>query len=115
MLLDGTNGEKNASPNKDSARGYGLIDKIKSNLEQACPSTVSCADILTVAAAAAVYYVRTSLYICVLMNFSRYSPMHLSSEFRVKIAQIKCPNFLSTCGCASYCLFLTRALYLTRK
>ncbi|KAK9902903.1 hypothetical protein M0R45_001418 [Rubus argutus] len=56
VLLDGTNGEKNASPNKDSARGYGVIDKIKSNLEQACPSTVSCADILTLAAAAAVYY-----------------------------------------------------------
>lgn len=64
VLLDDTStlqGEKNAIPNKDSARGFEVIDKIKSNLEEACPSTVSCTDILTLAATSAVYFVRTIL------------------------------------------------------
>ncbi|KAL6222553.1 hypothetical protein ACLB2K_005945 [Fragaria x ananassa] len=59
VLLDDTStlqGEKNAIPNKDSARGFEVIDKIKSNLEEACPSTVSCTDILTLAATSAVYF-----------------------------------------------------------
>lgn len=58
MLLDDTDtlkGEKNALPNKNSIRGFDVIDKIKSDLENACPSTVSCADILTLAARDAVY------------------------------------------------------------
>lgn len=57
MLLDETSsfkGEKNAQPNKNSARGFEVIDAIKANLEKACPSTVSCADILTLAARDAV-------------------------------------------------------------
>lgn len=60
VLLDDTNtltGEKNALPNKNSIRGFDVIDKIKSDLENACPSTVSCADILTLAAREAVYLV----------------------------------------------------------
>ena len=63
LLLDDTStfkGEKNASPNKNSARGFEVIDTIKANLEKACPSTVSCADILTLAAREAVYLVRNS-------------------------------------------------------
>jgi len=58
LLLDDTTtftGEKNASPNKDSARGFEVIDTIKATLEKACPSTVSCADILTLVAREAVY------------------------------------------------------------
>ncbi|XP_009761466.1 peroxidase 10-like [Nicotiana tabacum] len=53
VLLDDTNdfkGEKNALPNRNSARGYEIIDSIKADLERACPSTVSCVDILTLAA-----------------------------------------------------------------
>ncbi|KAI4314940.1 hypothetical protein L6164_027798 [Bauhinia variegata] len=58
LLLDDTStfkGEKNALPNKNSARGFEVIDTIKSALEKACPSTVSCADIITLAAREAVY------------------------------------------------------------
>ncbi|KAI9083095.1 hypothetical protein K1719_034999 [Acacia pycnantha] len=52
ILLDDTGsftGEKNAGPNQ-SARGYEVIDAIKTNVEAACKGTVSCADILALAA-----------------------------------------------------------------
>ena len=68
MLLDDTDtlkGEKNALPNKNSIRGFDIIDKIKSDLEYACPNTVSCADILTLAARDAVYQVRTHYFITI--------------------------------------------------
>ncbi|TMW80550.1 hypothetical protein EJD97_018496, partial [Solanum chilense] len=42
ILLDDTStfiGEKNAFPNRNSARGYEVIDAIKANVEKACPST----------------------------------------------------------------------------
>ncbi|TKY70547.1 Peroxidase 10 [Spatholobus suberectus] len=58
VLLDDTDtlkGEKNALPNKNSIRGLDVIDTIKAALEKACPSTVSCADILALAAREAVY------------------------------------------------------------
>ncbi|XP_010041557.1 cationic peroxidase 1-like [Eucalyptus grandis] len=53
VLLDDTanfTGEKNATPNANSLRGFDVIDTIKSQLESACPGVVSCADLLTVAA-----------------------------------------------------------------
>ncbi|XP_057450577.1 peroxidase P7-like [Lotus japonicus] len=53
ILLDdiGTTfvGEKNAAPNKNSARGFEVIDTIKTNVEASCNNTVSCADILALA------------------------------------------------------------------
>lgn len=42
--------EKNAIPNKDSIRGFEVIDEIKAALEEACPQTVSCADTVALAA-----------------------------------------------------------------
>ncbi|XP_072959725.1 peroxidase P7-like [Typha angustifolia] len=52
ILLDDTPtfiGEKSAGPNANSARGFDVIDAIKSQVEAACKATVSCADILTLA------------------------------------------------------------------
>ncbi|QCD87632.1 peroxidase P7-like [Vigna unguiculata] len=52
ILLDDTatfTGEKNAFPNRNSARGFEVIDTIKTNVEAACNATVSCADILALA------------------------------------------------------------------
>ncbi|XP_071724492.1 peroxidase 20 [Rutidosis leptorrhynchoides] len=42
--------EKLAGPNINSVRGFEVIDTIKYYLEEACPYTVSCADILALAA-----------------------------------------------------------------
>ncbi|XP_072961489.1 peroxidase 72-like [Typha angustifolia] len=53
ILLDSTGSivsEKGSNPNKNSARGFEVVDEIKAALEKACPQTVSCADILALAA-----------------------------------------------------------------
>ncbi|KAK1630331.1 hypothetical protein QYE76_004646 [Lolium multiflorum] len=53
VLLDDTPvfvGEKTAVPNANSLRGFEVVDAIKAQLELACPETVSCADILAIAA-----------------------------------------------------------------
>ncbi|KAL6979831.1 peroxidase [Sarracenia purpurea var. burkii] len=57
VLLDNSDSivsEKQAGPNLNSLRGFEVIDEIKYILEEACPDTVSCADILALAARDAV-------------------------------------------------------------
>ncbi|KAL5708096.1 peroxidase [Ranunculus cassubicifolius] len=57
ILLDDSSNiqsEKNAGPNVNSARGFNVVDNIKTAVENVCPGIVSCADILAVAAEASV-------------------------------------------------------------
>lgn len=52
VLLDDDdyiNSEKDSPPN-ESLKGFDVIEAIKSQLEEACPGVVSCADILVLAA-----------------------------------------------------------------
>jgi len=53
ILLDNTTSfrtEKDAFGNANSARGFDVIDEMKAAVEKACPKTVSCADLLAIAA-----------------------------------------------------------------
>ncbi|KAJ9558981.1 hypothetical protein OSB04_013595 [Centaurea solstitialis] len=54
VLLDGNDGEKFAFPNINSARGFEVVDDIKTAVEGTCSGVVSCADILALAARDAV-------------------------------------------------------------
>ncbi|KAI7985956.1 putative Peroxidase 48 [Camellia lanceoleosa] len=47
--VDGIDSEKESPPN-ETLKGFDLIDMIKSELEEACPGVVSCADILVLGA-----------------------------------------------------------------
>ena len=52
--------EKFAVPNKNSLKGFEIVDEIKQQLENVCPMTVSCADIIALSARHAVIQVRQS-------------------------------------------------------
>ncbi|MCI43139.1 peroxidase, partial [Trifolium medium] len=53
ILLNDTStivSEQGALPNNNTIRGLDVVNRIKTALESACPKTVSCADILALAA-----------------------------------------------------------------
>lgn len=79
MLLDDTSsfkGEKNAPPNRNSLRGFEIIDTIKSEVECECPSTVSCADILALVAREAVNLVRNTFSLLLIIINSIRTRVH---------------------------------------
>ena len=66
-------GEKQALSNINSLRSYEVIDEIKEELEKVCPETVSCADIVIMAARDAVVLV-SILHIIDPLSFNRTCP-----------------------------------------
>lgn len=62
--IDGVDSEKESPPN-ETLKGFDLIDIIKSELEEACPGLVSCADILVLATRESVALVNFCACACV--------------------------------------------------
>ena len=72
VLLDDTvtlKGEKKTSQNKQSLRGFKIMDRIKVMVESECPGVVSCADILTLAARDAVILVTYLVLLLIQTDF----------------------------------------------
>jgi peroxidase len=64
-------GEQGAAPNAGSIRGMNVIENAKTQVEAVCKQTVSCADILAVAARDSVFAVSSSACILPWLNFLR--------------------------------------------
>ena len=83
ILLDDTSsftGEKNAGPNRNSARGFEVIDKIKSAVEKVCPGVVSCADILAIAARDSVHIVSNYYDVCHIIHANKNNSFDTSKN-----------------------------------
>lgn len=87
VLLDDSEefvSEKKAIPNKNSIRGFEVIDEIKAALEEACPHTVSCADTIALAARGSTVLVNISAlkikkktsFICLKYRLHSFSREH---------------------------------------
>ncbi|KAH7440107.1 hypothetical protein KP509_04G091600 [Ceratopteris richardii] len=81
VLLDDTftvTGEKTALPNNNSLRGFEVVDNIKTAVESVCNATVSCADILALAANASVTLVGGPSWTVLLGRRDATSPASVS-------------------------------------
>ncbi|KAH7573642.1 hypothetical protein JRO89_XS03G0185200 [Xanthoceras sorbifolium] len=105
ILLDSTGNntaEKDAVPNQSLA-GFDVIDEIKTQLEKTCPGTVSCADIVALAARDSVSF---QVYIYI------YAAFHFKE---LVLATFKSTHFLAlegghTIG-VGHCNFFSNRLY----
>ncbi|ERN18463.1 cationic peroxidase 1-like [Amborella trichopoda] len=100
ILLDDTStftGEKTSRANANSARGFEVIDSIKTAVDQACGgSVVSCADILAVAARDSVYAVSgswTNIALSTLI-FARAITLKISLDSYTQIMGSSHPSLL---------------------
>lgn len=65
-------GEKLALSNINSLRSFDVVDEVKEELEKVCPGTVSCADIIIMAARDAVALV-IDFFFLITLSFGCFS------------------------------------------
>ena len=91
-------GEKNAGPNANSLRGYEVIDAIKAQVEASCNATVSCADILALAARDAVNLVSSVWSLCLWLLFFPNKSRTPSTEQQSRGMQLGGPSWTVPLG-----------------
>ena len=114
MLLDDTKdmkGEKNAPGNVKSLRGFEVIDVIKADVETYCPETVSCVDILGLAAREAVYLVNSSLLITCWSNVFFLLLYFIPFSFLIFLSQVNLKSFglVGLVTCTTHIKFTTQS------